>query len=223
VLQTFLGAFLAFLFAGIAYNLQRKKEAATYAKYCVAIISSRINNIVNLKKGVLLKRKKECEILDNNKSIQISHISKKLLQENYNLLITIEKLSFISSYNPNIVCLLINTIESCHDLSITVKECNRTFDLCYNELNEKNLDMLIKVNKSLFDQTETTHYLLQKSSEVLFNFSKSHFNQRKYLSGIKLSNEDWRSFKPEPIESYEKEDWNPELSVIDKIRAFFFV
>ena len=196
--NTFLGAALAFLFALFLYLFQRKSNDGSYLSYAISYFTAQSNGLYSLKEQALQDRQNEISKLQGqfqkigqaNIKLELREISKHLT--NYSFAsneINLEKLSFLSDYDPNLIILIKTCLNANHGVDQIIEACNlqiQTTKECFDDdkksLNE--IDLLMKQNINLIEQVDYALFLLEKTQEVLIDFSKYEFKHFVKITGI---------------------------------------
>lgn len=204
-LPTFLGAALAFLFGLVLYSLQKKTENGQYLSYTISILASQISNLYTLKKDIAQERNIEIQTIESefgnigkhDVHIQCKHISKYITNgQNHNLPVDLEKLSFLSNYDPNLLTLARTAINAGTDVDQIIETCNLEITRVRSiEYQPHDIYMLAQMNKQLIEQIDYALNLTEHLQSVLIDFSNLEFSSYTIIKEVTLE-ESYSDFKP---------------------------
>jgi hypothetical protein len=211
--STFLGAFIAFLFALFLYSLKKKAEHGTYLSYAISMLSAQATGLYSFKKDISEPRKPEIEDLEKQFSninkqdviLRIREISQYISNgKNFTLPIDLEKLSFLADFDPNILVLFKVCLNASGDVDQLIDTCNLEISKCRDEKGRSHdVYMLLQINKQLLEQIDYTLVLVEKLQELLISFSKLEYKEYVIISEIQLEKE-YISLKPQRESSWHK-------------------
>jgi len=212
--SSFIGAGMAFVFGLWMYHYQNKLNNAYYLSFCLTTLSDITSELYKIKKDVVSVRLPYLNQLNSDlrtraETLSLGHLTLHIFYNSNLKPFDIEKLAFLVQYNPNLISLLRNVLDSFSNTIGILNECNLAAEKFRNDPNQENLMMLMSVNSSLSQQVDSSLYLAEKSFEVLLKYSQTFFRGYISITGTELIESDLKELKPTPIPSWERYNWDP--------------
>lgn len=214
IFATFIGAFFAFFFSFGLYKYQKKQNNTVYLKYSVARFAKMAGGLYVLKEQQTAPRLLEIENFENSldemflEIDEISYVSKKLLSAGYNASVDIEKLSFLAQHDPNVIMLLQDASNAFERVGAMIDECNIYSERLIQNPNSRDLAMILECNRALATYVNDAIYLTELVTNTLIKACKLYYDD-KNVKGFEVF-EKFKKLKPQPLESYERQEWFPE-------------
>ena len=182
-----------------------------YLKYAIACFTHISGQLYNLKSNEILPRVEE--IKQTQKNYKRAFI--KILFQNSNVSVDVEKLNFLAKHDPNVILLLRDANGAYNYVVQAILELNKTIDNFMCEPSDLNKLMVLDLNKKISLCVDDAIYLAEKSSNTLIKGCSMYYNDEN-VKKIELTKEDYKKLKPEPIESFEKQEFFQNLNVVTK-------
>ncbi len=216
LIGAFCGAFFAFMFNIYLNKKKEERDMLAYLCYAISSACGLVSTLYSIKKCFVLPRVKENnevkKILAKNNAavIHVKHLSRHLHYSELKLPFVVEKMSFLASKDPNVISIIIMLDNSIKNLNVIICDYNAFVLKTHQEkgLMEKQFDLVSSYVDNLSKQIDSTLYLIEKVQELLVTYGKITFKK------FKITNTDvdeqYRSLKPNKMESWEEIDWFPE-------------
>ena len=223
ILLILLGAVFAFILTGLLQVYQNRNKNIAYANFVISYLVSVTHELYSLKSQTIIHKKKEAdeikEFIKNldktTERFKVREVSKKI-PFSIDTLKSYENLSFVCRYNPMIISLLINTLNSLEHLRFILKEMNDKIDVSSGGLDDNNLHYILSTVDAASNQIDRCLYLSEKAANTLIRMLDKVYNQKRYIKDLEFI-EEFKKMKPNPIESYEKEEFLPDVSYFQKL------
>ena len=224
IFPTLIGAVLAFIFGWSLYKKQKHEENKAYLHYMLSILCSLKNHLYAFKEQVAQKRydeyleiKKQIDTsIQNNQDphVQMRATANYMYGAEFIMPISVEKLSFLTSREPNLIVLIGALVDSVRSLNHMVKDINNDIEKhSWGNSETKSDRVLLTLEKSrlLYEQLDSTMYLSEKLEELLIEFGRLEYkNKMKIKKPIEFTDKKYEVLKPKPIESWETGyEWFP--------------
>lgn len=223
ILPTLTGALLAFIFGWALYKKQKYEENKAYFHYMLSVLCALKNHLYAIKEQVAQKRYEEyCNIKNQIEvSIQNNQISHVQMRETANYMygaefmmpIDIEKLSFLTSRDPNLIILIGTLYDSVKSLNHIARDINNDIEKHgWQDGDIKSDRVLLTLEKSklLYEQLDSTIYLSEKVEELLIKYGVLEYKNKMKIRPFEFTDDKYKSLKPKPIESWENGyEWFP--------------
>ena len=205
---------MAFAFGLWMYHYQNKLNNAYYLSYCLTTLLDLNSELYKIKKDIVSERLPYLEQLQSDlqkksETLSLGHLTLHIFYSTNSNIFDLEKLAFLARYNPNLISLLRNALDSFSSTVGILNECNQTAEKFRNNPNSQNLIMLMSCNENLSQQVDCSLYLTEKSFEVLLKYSQTYFKDYINIKGTEFIDSDLINLKPPSMPSWESYDWNP--------------
>lgn len=217
------------------YRTQKRINDAFYLNYAIACLVSHTGKLYCFKKDINQPRLADIQTIQDGLTkiythqsngeneedkikIEIKELGKFIASKTGELPITIEKLSFISEYDPNLIIILKSTIDACSEIDLMTEKTNIQIECTRKDFEINNIHLLGELHKVLFEQIDYCLYMLEKIQKELLKLSKSQFQEYAYINKIDIL-EEYSKLRPPPEPSWESYEYKPKkLSKTEKIK-----
>jgi len=238
VVSTLTGALFAFWVGMSLYKRQQRAENLGYLQYAISCLMAVVNDIYLFKKQILLGRYAEAIAVEDqianpqpdaqgiiNLNMHEMWLSIEIAE--FQWPVSMEKLSFITNRNPNVILLLGTMRSSIEALNGVIRRNNTHSEEC-RKANPQNqmralsladhavIEYQISLIRALNEQTDSALYLTEKCEKLLIQFGWLEFCDGMKIKSSKLTDDSYEQLRPTPIESWEKYKWFPQKSKIHK-------
>lgn len=249
LLGTCIGAFLAYRFAVRSQRKKQREENLSYLHFAIARLVALQNDFYLFKSQMVLSKVKEAQEVDQKRenaklnkerelNLSIKEMSSKINYSHYDWPFNIERLSFITDRDPNIVALMSAGSYSVEALRDIITSTNDLIDeerqsdapstddgkRIVNHCAQMRLDLLTSLTKNLGEQIDSSLYLVEKSVELLIAAGQDIFGSGMKIRSSNIKDPELQKLKPKPIESWEQRNWLPKdkdrfTTFMEKIRG----
>ena len=219
------GSGLAFWLNTKKENNQIEQENISYLTYSITINSQLINNLYCYKKQLFLDRIDEINYLENFVQTAHKELEEKdtlpqrpidrtfkylcitLQESGLSFPVEIEKLSFLSKLNPNLITLLMSVEHSIKNFNTIVNQLNT--HICtrhsetFNNCSLADLEKLLSYNKNFGRQIDNCLALAEMLNAALIEFGKRKYKKQFSITGVNFVDPEYENLKPPPLSDWE--------------------
>lgn len=218
-LSTLLGALFAFLIGTMLYRHQKNHDNLGYLQYAISSLTAVSNNLYLFKKQFVLERYEEAVLIEgqlNNPepneqgivNLEIREMTKVMFASSVDLNISLERMHFLTNRDPNVILILGVMASSIGSLNSIVFAINKYIDEMMKDTYEDGPPtFLVNITKNLLPQVDSTLYLVNKCIELLIMYGSIEYKGKMRIKGQTLTQKEYTSLKPDPIESWEERQW----------------
>lgn len=237
-ISTLIGALLAFWVGMGLYKRQQRVESLGYLQYAISCLMAVVNDVYLFKKQIVVERHNEAIAVEKQIKypqpdaqgvvfLNMNEIWLSIQTAEFQWPVSMEKLSFLTNRDPNVILLLGHMRSSVEALNGVIRtlnnhteECRKTVPMGMREnmsaAERTAIEYQISMTKALMEQVDSALYLTEKCEDLLIKYGWLEFCGGMKIKSAIFTDNSLELLRPEPIESWENMKWFPQKSKIHK-------